>query len=187
MPFARTISYEEAYPTPLRSGLEGREQRSGRRDSLLLCTSPSEADESSSPRSRTSTGKTEARVDAKWHRHEQRSGTRDSNPRHPAWEAGTLPTELVPQSDAVRNVRRCACQSSTAGADERREKETARVHHPQMACPGPSRFRSCDRSCAAPRGPASWLPRRRPSFFRGRDALPRRRFDVRRGNDDRAL
>ena len=26
------------------------------------------------------------------------SGTRDSNPRHPAWEAGTLPTELVPQT-----------------------------------------------------------------------------------------
>jgi hypothetical protein len=25
------------------------------------------------------------------------SGTRDSNPRHPAWEAGTLPTELVPR------------------------------------------------------------------------------------------
>ena len=24
------------------------------------------------------------------------SGTRGSNPRHPAWEAGTLPTELVP-------------------------------------------------------------------------------------------
>ena len=29
------------------------------------------------------------------------SGTRDSNSRHPAWEAGTLPTELVPQSEAV--------------------------------------------------------------------------------------
>ena len=28
------------------------------------------------------------------------SGTRDSNPRHPAWEAGTLPTELVPQHSA---------------------------------------------------------------------------------------
>jgi hypothetical protein len=27
------------------------------------------------------------------------SGTRDSNSRHPAWEAGTLPTELVPQRD----------------------------------------------------------------------------------------
>ncbi len=29
---------------------------------------------------------------------ESRSGTRDSNPRHPAWEAGTLPTELVPRA-----------------------------------------------------------------------------------------
>src|SRR5579863_7203961 len=28
---------------------------------------------------------------------ESLSGTRDSNPRHPAWEAGTLPTELVPR------------------------------------------------------------------------------------------
>ena len=31
-------------------------------------------------------------------RAESRSGTRDSNPRHPAWEAGTLPTELVPRA-----------------------------------------------------------------------------------------
>ncbi len=30
----------------------------------------------------------------------EESGTRDSNSRHPAWEAGTLPTELVPQSMA---------------------------------------------------------------------------------------
>jgi len=29
---------------------------------------------------------------------ETRSGTRGSNPRHPAWEAGTLPTELVPRT-----------------------------------------------------------------------------------------
>jgi hypothetical protein len=29
------------------------------------------------------------------------SGTRDSNPRHPAWEAGTLPTELVPRDSGV--------------------------------------------------------------------------------------
>jgi hypothetical protein len=29
-------------------------------------------------------------------REKEWSGTRGSNPRHPAWEAGTLPTELVP-------------------------------------------------------------------------------------------
>ena len=29
------------------------------------------------------------------------SGRRDSNPRHPAWEAGTLPTELHPQSNSI--------------------------------------------------------------------------------------
>ena len=51
-----------------------------------------------------------------------RSGTRDSNPRHPAWEAGTLPTELVPQSDAVRIVRLVACQSSSARDVERSGK-----------------------------------------------------------------
>lgn len=33
-----------------------------------------------------------------WRQSIHRSGTRDSNPRHPAWEAGTLPTELVPQT-----------------------------------------------------------------------------------------
>lgn len=37
---------------------------------------------------------------------ENLSGTRDSNPRHPAWEAGTLPTELVPQSVTTRTGSR---------------------------------------------------------------------------------
>ena len=29
------------------------------------------------------------------------SGRRDSNPRQPAWKAGTLPTELLPQTEAI--------------------------------------------------------------------------------------
>ncbi len=31
-----------------------------------------------------------------------KSGRRDSNPRQPAWKAGTLPTELLPQSRGAR-------------------------------------------------------------------------------------
>src|SRR5579883_1219302 len=31
----------------------------------------------------------------------EKSGRRDSNPRQPAWKAGTLPTELLPQRDCL--------------------------------------------------------------------------------------
>ena len=52
------------------------------------------------------------------------SGTRDSNPRHPAWEAGTLPTELVPRgrdrATPVRSSsRRRVGQKKTALGDVR--------------------------------------------------------------------
>lgn len=66
------------------------------------------------------------------------SGTRDSNPRHPAWEAGTLPTELVPQSDRVRNAEARRRQpraaspaiggvAARAGGGAAAQKETAWV------------------------------------------------------------
>ena len=35
---------------------------------------------------------------------EKRSGVRGSNPRHPAWEAGTLPTELTPLAAPCRGA-----------------------------------------------------------------------------------
>ena len=41
------------------------------------------------------------------------SGTRGSNPRHPAWEAGTLPTELVPQIGPLSNPQRALRQSAS--------------------------------------------------------------------------
>lgn len=38
------------------------------------------------------------------------SGTRDSNPRPPAWEASALPTELVPQKENFPTATADACQ-----------------------------------------------------------------------------
>jgi hypothetical protein len=47
------------------------------------------------------------------------SGRRDSNPRHSAWEADTLPAELLPLgaerviADRARGADRCPTQSDT--------------------------------------------------------------------------
>jgi hypothetical protein len=78
-------------------------------------------------------------------RQTRQSGTRDSNPRHPAWEAGTLPTELVPQTvrglargeRASRSRKRAgepikktswrADQQTSWRADQRSRKRTAQA------------------------------------------------------------
>jgi integrase/recombinase XerD len=39
-----------------------------------------------------------------------KSGRRDSNPRQPAWKAGTLPTELLPQNRTYFNPKIPSCQ-----------------------------------------------------------------------------
>ncbi len=39
------------------------------------------------------------------------SGRRDSNPRQPAWKAGTLPTELLPQLRAYSKPKNNFCQN----------------------------------------------------------------------------
>ncbi len=89
------------------------------------------------------------------------SGTRDSNPRHPAWEAGTLPTELVPQSDPFVSPR-------FVGVNDVTKK---RPGPPKGT--GPSRSRSFDRSCAAPWGGSYFLlPQASALWSGGRDVLP---------------
>ena len=75
------------------------------------------------------------------------SGTRDSNPRHPAWEAGTLPTELVPQSEAV-SYRSARHMSMASHRHHKKRPGFAIV----MAGPGPSRFDLSIDLRAAPRG-----------------------------------
>ncbi len=65
------------------------------------------------------------------------SGTRDSNPRHPAWEAGTLPTELVPQSDRDVTKTRSPCQSRQRQTVACRDgKKTARDYLGERQDPG---------------------------------------------------
>ena len=39
-----------------------------------------------------------------WH-HKKWSGRRDSDPRHPPWQGGTLPTELLPRKCALGRNR----------------------------------------------------------------------------------
>ncbi len=41
------------------------------------------------------------------------SGRRDSNSRHSAWEADTLPTELLPRTSPEFSARRKSCQRSS--------------------------------------------------------------------------
>src|SRR4051812_25679510 len=47
------------------------------------------------------------------------SGGRDSNPRQPAWEAGTLPTELPPRSQASIRLRNRPVYSITRRSSSR--------------------------------------------------------------------
>ena len=49
---------------------------------------------------------------------QQYSGLRDLNPRHPAWEAGALPTELSPQSSAELSNRGALVKGGSAGAPQ---------------------------------------------------------------------
>ena len=46
-------------------------------------------------------------LSSRWHHLKKWSGRRDSDPRHPAWEADTLPTELRPQKPQKYIVTRC--------------------------------------------------------------------------------
>ena len=53
-------------------------------------------------------------------RQKKKSGRRDSNPRHPAWEASALPTELRPQN------RRIVADAATPAPGRRVESATLR-------------------------------------------------------------
>ena len=46
------------------------------------------------------------------------SGRRDSNPRQPAWKAGTLPTELLPQNRIYFTSKSPACQSGVPASSK---------------------------------------------------------------------
>src|SRR5215204_1019440 len=59
------------------------------------------------------------------------SGGRDSNPRQPAWEAGTLPTELPPRRSfeyTSRRIRSLALRSHAALTGGRQSPYTRLVH-----------------------------------------------------------
>ncbi len=63
------------------------------------------------------------------------SGRRDSNPRHQAWEACTLPTELLPQRPAGLPREDPRVNEPCRGPSSHAQKATVRVC---VAAPGPS-------------------------------------------------
>lgn len=111
-----------------------------------------------------------------------KSGRRDSNPRHPAWEASALPTELRPHLLRRNSTTRCdgaiacglrrrrACEFRRARSDRSTMSQALRTQpakpgaaHAGNPKRGPCRQLSCRPPCPAWRGlraPAIALPAR---------------------------
>src|SRR5262249_35822966 len=56
------------------------------------------------------------------------SGRRDSNPRQPAWKAGTLPTELLPQSGRTHVAHRSHAITHAMPAPVQRTRRSTGAH-----------------------------------------------------------